>query len=152
MSLGAAIAGGIGAKVLYDLLSESEADHDDVLEEAYNELDAAKASETDLYPAHIHNRSGVNGAGHPRGELPNTSHVPDLLVKGFVDNNLAIEVETGSSLDQDAIDQLEDFATSGYTRILVVPDEALDDGARFVEESLEETVYVARPSDLPDFL
>lgn len=153
MSLGALIAGGIGLKLLHDALSESDADHDDVLEEAYHELNDAKSPGTELYPAHIQDRSGVDGAGHPKGELPNVTGVPDLLAKGFSDNNLVIEVETGDTLNSDAVAQLEDFATPGYTRVLVVPDDVLDDGARFVEESLNgERVFVSGPSDLPEFL
>jgi hypothetical protein len=152
MSLGTAIGAGIALKVLHDALSDTEASHDDVLEDAYHHAVEHTSPRANIYVDHIRDRDEVEATQNPKGVLPNTSHVPDLVVQDFETVNLIVEVETADTLDQDAVDQLDDFTTSGHRRILVVPDAALDDGAEFIDDSFDDDVYVAGPTDLEEFL
>jgi hypothetical protein len=132
MSLGGAIAGGIALKVLYDALSDSDADHNDVLENTYEAVARETTETTSIYVDHIDDR--VDADGNTRQATPGTNHHPDLVVSGFADRNLVVEVETADTLDASAKSQLQDFATQGYTRVLVVPDGTVDDGAKFLED------------------
>jgi hypothetical protein len=152
MSLGSAIVGGIALKMLHDALADTEADHDDVLEEAYHTVEGAAEPGTDVYVDHINDRTGVDADGTTHNEVPNTTRVPDLVAKGFLDTNLIVEVETATTLDADAVEQLDDFTTKGYTRALIVPEGAVEDGIHFVDEELEGEVYVTEPSSLPELL
>lgn len=152
MSLGAYIAGGIAVGALHKLLSDSDADHNDVLEDTFEAVERETAETTDVYVDHIDDR--VDADGNTREATPGTNHRPDLVVSGFADRNLVVEVETHDSLDGDAEDQLEDFKTQGYTRVLVVPDGVVDGGAKFLEgiDADTENVVVAEPDSVTNLL
>lgn len=145
------IGGSIAAAYILKKLTESEQDHDDVLRETYEVLNSAARADYNLYVDHI----DVDCDGNPREATPGDNHVPDLVLTSFVDNSLVVEVETNGSLDSEAFSQLEDFSKSGYTRVLVVPDDVVDDGAQFVEEYHDgdaEDIVVCGPSDITDLL
>lgn len=151
MSLGGVIAGGVALKVLYDALSDTDADHDEVLQDVYENVESEVAPRTSVFVDHL----DVAADGNPRAAKPGNEHIPDLAVSGFADRNLVVEVETGDTLDSTAISQLEDFATPGYTRVMVVPDVAVDDGTAFLKEWSSDAagkVVVCGPSDITDLL
>jgi len=151
MSTGLAIVGTIAAGYVLDQLSQSNKDHDDVLKDTYQAVSQAAAADSSLYVDHI----DVDAAGNPRSATPGTDHVPDLVLTGFADNSIVVEVETGDSLNGDALDQLEDFSKPGYTRALVVPDSVVDDGIQFIEEYTDAAtanIVVCGPSDTPKLL
>lgn len=152
MSLGGAIAGGIALKVLHDALSDSDADHDDVLERTFEAVERETTELTDIYVDHINDR--VDADGNTREATPGSDHIPDLVVSGFADRNLVVEVETDGSLDGDAGSQLADFSTSSYTRVLVVPEGVVEDGSQFLEgiDADTENVVVSEPSSVNDLL
>jgi len=151
MSTGLAIVGTIAAGYVLDRLSNSNKDHDEVLRDTYQAVSSAATAESSIYVDHI----DVDTAGNPRSAAPGTAHIPDLVLTGFEDNNIVVEVETGDSLNGDALDQLEDFSKPGYTRALVVPDSVVDDGIQFIEEYTDTAtanIVVCGPSDTPELL
>jgi hypothetical protein len=152
MSLGAYLAGGIALKVLHDALSDSDADHDDVLEDTYEAVARETTERTSLYVDHIGDR--VDADGNTYNATPGDDHIPDLVVSGFADQNLVIEVETAETLDNDAEAQLEDFRTPSYKRVLVVPEGTTDDGMQFLDDLGTDTdpIVVAEPSEVVDLL
>jgi len=152
MSLGAAIAGTLALGALHELLSDSDADHHDVLEDTYETVARETAETTSIYVDHIDDR--VDADGNTRTATPGSNHRPDLVVSGFADRNLVVEVETADTLDGDAESQLEDFKTQGYTRALVVPDGTVDGGTQFLDglDADTENVVVTEPSSVADLL
>lgn len=155
MSATAYIAGGLALGALHRLLRGSDDDHDDVLEATYHELREETDSSTNIAVAHIQSRSGVDANGHVRSATPGEDHEPDLVVESFVDNKLVVEVETGDTLDGEAMSQLEDFSTSGYTRVLVVPEGDVDAGETFLSgtgEAGRQPVAVCSPGGVTEFL
>jgi len=152
MSLGAYIAGGIALKALHEALSNSDADHDDVLERTFEAVERQTAETTDIYVDHINDR--VDADGNTREATPGSDHIPDLVVSGFADRNLVVEVETDGSLNGDAGSQLVDFSTSSYTRVLVVPEGVVEDGAQFLDgiDADTENVVVSDSSSITNLL
>lgn len=153
MSVGMVAAGGIALYGLHRLIRGSEKDHMNVLEDAYRSLDDATEKGT-LYLAH-QDEVDIDTDNHPKGELPDTDHVPDIIYTRFEGASLVVEVETGDTLDSDALAQLEDFSTPGYKRVLVVPDSAVEDGIQFLKETADgnrQEALVCGPSELPEAL
>ncbi|MBO4248392.1 hypothetical protein IL252_11260 [Halomicrobium sp. IBSBa] len=151
MSTGLAIVGTIAAGYVLDRLSKTNKDHDDVVEETFQAVSGAAHPNSSIYTDHI----DVDADGNPRSATPGTDHVPDLVLEGFEDNNIVVEVETGDSLDGDALEQLADFSEPGYTRTLVVPDSVVDDGVQLIDEFTESSsanIVVCGPSDTPELL
>ncbi|WP_338756525.1 hypothetical protein V9T20_12940 (plasmid) [Halobacterium salinarum] len=144
------VAGGLLAlKALDELLSETDADHNDVLRDAYEHVEQATTEKASIYVDHLN----VDADGNPRDATPGDDHVPDLVVSQYHGQSLVIEVETGDTLDGSAKSQLEDFKTPSYKRVLVVPDAAVSDGTAFLEEFQgDEQVVVCGPSDLAAYL
>lgn len=130
---GAAIGGAIGAAI-----GGSESDHKDVLRQTYYELDEATGDDARIYIDHI----DVDGsAGNPEGRISDVDMVPDIVVVQQYGANLIIEVETidGITGDQShAVDQLNDFQTQGFKRLLVASEAELDDVYAWVEEAEDE--------------
>lgn len=143
----AVVAVGYGA---LKLLGSSEVDHDDVVEESYTKLAQAAPHDATIYADHID--TGPN----PRGEIDGLSRIPDLVVKSGIANSLIVEVETAESLIEEAADaraQLVDFSTSGYRRVLVVPDdETAVEAARELVADIEGTVHLANPGTVEELL
>lgn len=150
-----AIAGAIG----YALLRDTSKDHDEVVGDVVDELEAEIPGDATIYADHV-DRELPN----PRGAFTNVAnepdHVPDVVVTSGLRNNIIIEVETGDAIEQngsEAKKQIDDFSIPGYRRALVVPDADFD--AVHVEEfeddldvELSGDVYVATPSGVPDLL
>lgn len=149
-----AIAGGLLALgALVKALSGTDANHDDVLEDAYDVVARETDETATIYVDHI----DVEADGNTREATPGNDHVPDLVVSRFADHGpsgLVIEVETDGTLDGDALDQLKDYTTPSYRRVLVVPDDVTEDGVQFLEESEVDDgrIAVAGPSDLSELL
>ena len=136
--------GGIAAVV--EIINHfTETDHDDVVEDAYEAVEKAVSGDASVYVAHVR-----EDEPSPKGVLDHTNKVPDILVHGGPGPNRIIEVETGDSLENravDAIAQLEAFQSPGYQRILVVPSGATEAGEELVAD-LDGTIRVATPSEL----
>lgn len=151
-----AAAGLLGLALLYDILGESEADHDDVVEQTADELASATPDDATVYADHLPKRDFPN----PESSNVGNDHIPDVVVTSGVAQNLVVEVETKSSLEDEseaAESQLEDFATPSYRRLLVVPDDAVDESvvSEFEEQLNEEvsgTVHVETPSTVASHL
>jgi len=150
MSAGLAIGASLATAYVLKKLSSTDRDHDDVLLDAYKEVRNEAATSSSIYTDHIN----VDSDGNTRSAKPGGDHHPDLVLTGFQDRNLVVEVETGDSLNGHLEDQLTDFRTNGYTRVLVVPDGVVDDGAAVLDEfdSEHDNVVVCGPSKLPDLL
>lgn len=150
----------VGAAGVGYLLSRTDKDHDDVVEETLDELEAVAPSDATLYADHV-----------DRDDIPNTrgafthldhdpDHYPDVVLKSGLENSLIVEVETGDAIENngsEAKSQIDDFAISGYRRVLVVPGADFD--AKHVNEfsddlddELSGNVYVATPSGVTDLL
>lgn len=147
------LAAAVGIGYLLKRLSETDADHNDVVEETYQVVDRETDESAKIYVDHIQDRSGIDAYDTTHNATPGSEHRPDLVVSRFEGHNLTIEVETGGTLDGDAREQLIDFAQGGFKRILVVPDGALDDGARFLEDFADgDDIAVCEPEELSQFL
>lgn len=150
----------IGAAGIGYLLSRSDKDHDDVVEETLEQLEDAAADDATIFADHV-----------DRDDIPNTrgafthlddepDHHPDVVVKSGIDNSLIVEVETGDALENnggEAKDQIDDFSISGYRRVLVVPGADFDskhvkEFSEDLDEQLSGNVYLATPSGVTDLL
>lgn len=147
-----AIAAVGGAIAVAKILS-SDADHDDVVSDTVGALEAEAPSDASIYA------DGVDGVPSPHGEVDGiVEHVPDVVVKSGVANNLIVEVETADSLEErdgDARSQLREFSTRGYRRVLVVPDGDGEQMAAFMEdvnERIDGTIHTATPEDVAELL
>jgi len=143
--LGLAVAG-----VGYALLSPSEQtyDHDELLEAAYNAVDAATDESVAI--------SSDHGVGNGKGirSIDGIEGVPDMAVTGFGVPNLLIEVETPDALADrtaDFIEQINGFQKQGYKRVLVVPSETTKAAAAVAEE-IDGDVTVSTPSGVAELL
>lgn len=135
-----------GAVKAYDYVTTST--HDRVLKKSFK---AAKRSTSDaatLYVDHI-----KDDVESPAGVVADINGVPDLIVHEPHGRSLIVEVETSESLQDQpghAVEQLEDFATRGFKRVLVVPDNGEDVANAFVEDhDLDGAVVVATPGEIP---
>jgi hypothetical protein len=147
------LAAAVGIGYLLKRLAETDADHDDVVEEAYQVVDRESGESASIYVDHIQDRHGVDATDTTHNAKPRDKHRPDLVVSRFAGQSLTIEVETDGTLDDDAREQLVDFAQEGYKRVLVVPDGALDDGVSFLEDFADgDDIAVCEPQDLTQFL
>lgn len=117
--------------------------HDNLLKDTFSEVDGYASANRTLLVDHI-DPSGSDG----RPPVINGSR-PDLELRDFANPNLIVEVETASTLDGDAKAQLEAFRKPSYTRVLVVPDGAIQDGERLVED-LPGDVIVTTPNGIAD--
>jgi len=141
-----------GAVAVSAWLLSGEPEHGDVVDATYDELASEVAASATVYADH------VDDAPNSEAEIDGVSHVPDVIVKSAVDNNLVIEVETEGGLEDDpqhALEQLNDFSTAGYRRLLVVPEAHAEAGEAFVEEygdELSGQYYLASPATVTEFL
>lgn len=150
-----AIAAGtaIGAKIL----SKSDKNHHDVVEDTYDAIEPQLPPDASIYADHLSHRDEVES---PHGVVDGLTHVPDVVVKSGISNSLLIEVETADSLAEnghDAKSQLEDFSKSGYRRVLVVQQgksdvEAVRAFLDEIEDDLDGKMHVANPETVPKLL
>ena len=137
----------VGATAAAVLLDRSP-EHNDVLANAYQTVARETDEAATVYVDHL----DVD-APNPRDAEPGDDKVPDLVVSQFEGRQLVVEVETEDSLNEDALVQLEDFATTGYTRALVVPEETTSKAAAFIRESrLQGEVSVTCSENISRFL
>lgn len=87
-----AVAGGV-LFAASELLGESEQDHNEVVEETYEELRAEVPRDATVYADHLSHRDIPN----PEGEVDGLTHVPDLVVKSGVASNLIIPLTQTTS-------------------------------------------------------
>lgn len=136
----AAVASGIGYK-LYERATTSK--HDRVLKKTYKTVSKNTSSEATIYAAHI----DVD-APDPKNVLA-IDGVPDLILQGFTEPNLVVEVETGKSLNGTTRAQLEGFRYQGFKTVLVVPSGDVDAAEGFLaEHDLDEFITLATPSGI----
>ena len=127
-----------------------------MVEQTADELASATAHDATVYADHLPNREFPN----PESSNVGNDHIPDVVVTSGLAQNLVVEVETKSSLDDEseaAESQLEDFARPVYRRVLVVPDDAVDESvvSEFEERLNEEvsgTIHVETPSTVASLL
>lgn len=138
------------------LLNRSEKDHDDVVEDTFDELAAAVPRDANVYADHLSHRGDVLNS---QGEVNGLTHIPDIVVKAGSVNSLLVEVETADSLKNEphkAREQLTDFSKSGYRRVLVISEKVDDDVVQnFVDETRNQIggeIYVATPSTVTNLL
>jgi hypothetical protein len=149
MSWPAVVAGLALGAILSD---SSPMDHHDTVEATYDELTDKTPSDASVYADHM------GAAPSPHGEIDGLSHVPDVVVKSGVAQNLFIEVETANSLADNASEarsQLRDFSTRGYRRLLVVPpsEEDTEAAKKFLGGAdFDGQVYLAVPTGASEFL
>jgi hypothetical protein len=147
------LAAVVGIGYLLNRLANTNANHDDVVEDVYNLVERKTGESANIYAAHIQDRAGVDLHDTTHNATPGTDHIPDIVVSRFAGQNLTIEVETGDSLDGEAREQLVDFAQPGYKRVLVVPDGVLDDGTAFLEDFADgDDIAACEPSKIGQFL
>ena len=86
---------------------------------------------------------------------------PDIIVTDPPTKNLIIEVETWKGIkddEQHCLDQLSEFRTSGYKRMLVVPEAEIEETIDWVAEHEASSdingpeLMVASPNRLEGFL
>jgi len=142
---GAAVGGLIGT-----ILGGSESDHNEVLRETYYGIDEATGEDARIYIDHI----GVDGdAGNPEGVISNVEMVPDIVVVQQHGANLVIEVETIDGIKDDpghVVQQLNEFQTQGFKRLVVASEAEYDDVLEWIEEAededlIEQEVTIATP-------
>ena len=146
----------VGAAVLLD----SDEDHHDVVQQTVDNLEPEMTEHGSLYADHLD-----GDYPNPRGAFTDTEngpeeHIPDVVVKSGVKNNLIIEVETGDSIEDNssaAKSQIEDFSVPSYRRVLVIPDADfnavhVDEFEEHLDEEIDGEFYVATPEGVVDLL
>lgn len=144
--IGGAIA--VGGKLIADALDEPP-EHDELLEDTYDAIEAAVDDELELPTDH-----GVGDDTDDTLSIDGIEGRPDLVLKGFEVRNTIIEVETADAIENrrgHVIEQIEGFRTNGYSRLLVVPDDAVEAAKELVEE-IGGTVHVRTPGGVVGFV
>ncbi len=130
---GAVVGGAIGA-----ILGGSESDHNEVLRTTYYELVEVTSDDAYIYIDHI----DVDGDdGNPESVIDDVDMVPDIVVVDQYGANLVIEVETIDGINDDpnhAVEQLNEFQTRGFKRLLVASQPEIDDVYAWVEQAEDE--------------
>lgn len=138
------------------LLSGSDPEHHDVVEETYESLEGATPNSATVYADHLPDRD----VPHPRNAVDGLTHIPDVVVKSGITNSLLVEVETATSLADsptEAKRQLADFSKQGYRRLLVVPegqenDDAVQKFVADIEGSIDGDIHLTAPSSVATYL
>lgn len=151
---GAVVGSAIGAA-----LSGHEEKHKAVLRESFYELEPQTSDRAKLYADHIDPDGAKEGS--PEGIVSGVDGRPDIVVLDPLTKNLIIEVETWEGIQNDqqhVLKQLEDFRARGYQRVMVVPEEEIEDVAQWVEQKEDvgtidgPELTVASPNRLENFL
>ncbi|WP_415380474.1 hypothetical protein [Halosimplex sp. TS25] len=138
----------VGGSALYDRYRTSL--HDRVVKQTFNTVDRHTDESASIYVDHVDDE--VDADGNAQGVL-DTAQVPDLIVEGFDNKNLIVEVDTAEALEDDLVDcaaQIRDFAMPGYKRVLVTDDTVV--GEKFVDEQGLDGVAVATSSSVRQYL
>lgn len=161
-TLGGIIAGPPGVVVgglAGAIIGGSETAHNEALRDAaYTIKDAADEHGT-LYVDHI--EPDGSEAGGTRKVLQELSMDPDLIFNSPVGySNLIIEVETMDAIKNNpghVLEQLDDFRVQGFRRVLVAPDDEIDDVSGWVEamrrdDEIAGTLNIAGPTDVGELI
>lgn len=160
-AVGAVVGGGPGAAlggVVGALLGSHEKKHNKALRQTVYNLQEATNGEPKFYVDHI-DPNGTAEEG-PRNRIKGLSMVPDLVMVAQNYPNLIVEVETVEAVQENQehiIDQLNDFQTSGFKRVLVVPEADLEDVKQWVEYqenggNLNSEVILSTPESIAGVL
>jgi hypothetical protein len=160
-ALGAAAGGPAGAVVgatVGGWLFGRESDHNDTLRKTYSAVKEATSDDAHLYVSHI----DPDGAAptSPQGVIDGVDGEPDIISIDSTSANLIVEVETMEAIAENgshALNQLQDYRTSGFKRVLVVPEEEIDAAIEWVEAhedqgALEGSLTVASPERIANVL
>ena len=137
-----------GAAVVGWLTSDSEPEHDELLEQTYDAVDAATDDSVAISAEH-----GV-GDGEGTRDIDEINGWPDMAVTGFGVSSLLIEVESADALAEkpgEVIEQVDGFRKSGYSRVIVVHSSVVDGAEELVAE-IDGTVHVTTPDGVVDLL
>lgn len=145
-AVGALISGGPGALAggaIGSLLGSREKKHNGALRETVYNLQKATDGEPRFYVDHI-DPDGAEERG-PRNLVDDLTMEPDLVMIGQRYPNLIIEVETVAAIRENpghVLDQLNDFRTQGFKRVLVVPEDDLNEVMEWLEyQERENNIY-----------
>lgn len=138
------VVSGIGYK-LYERVTTSK--HDRVLKKTYKTVSKHTSSEATIYADHI----DVD-APNPKNVLA-IDGVPDLILQGFTEPNLIVEVETEKSLNGTTRAQLKGFRYQGFKTVLVVPSGDVDAAEGFLDQhDLDKFTTLATPSGIANLI
>jgi len=120
---GATIGGAIGV-----YLGSQEQKHHETLRDTHSHLHEATERAATIYVDHIQ----PNGAkpGGTKGVITAVSGAPDIICIAHRYSNLIVEVETVEAIQNNpnhVIEQLNEFHTQGFKRVLVVPNSEVDE-------------------------
>lgn len=127
--VGATMGGAIGA-----LIGSSERKHNKALREAYYQIHDATDGEATYYVDHI-DPKGAESSG-TQNVIDGISGAPDIICIAQRYSNIVVEVETNEAIEDNSshvIQQLNDFQTKGFKRVLVVPKSEVEDFKEWCE-------------------
>lgn len=144
--VGATVGGLIGGPpgavvggVLGGAFGSQEEKHQELIRKThYNLLEQTSDSATH-HVDHI-NPDGAE-PGNTQNVLKGVNGKPDLIVTDPGNMNLIVEAETWKGIQDDpqhALSQLEDFRKQGYERLLVTPEEEIDEVVEWVKKHRDE--------------
>ena len=160
-ALGAAAGGPAGAVVgatIGGWLFGRESDHNDTLRKTFSAVKESTSDDAHLYVSHI-DPAGAESTS-PQGVIDGVNGEPDLISIDSTSANLIVEVETMKAIAENgshALDQLQDYRTSGFKRVLVVPEDEIEAAVEWVEAhedqgTLEGSITVASPERIANVL
>lgn len=160
-ALGAAAGGPAGAVVgatIGGWLFGRESDHNDTLRKTFSAVMEATSDDAHLYVSHID--PGGAEPTSPQGVIDGVNGEPDIISIDSTSANLIVEVETMEAIAENgshALGQLQDYRTSGFKRVLVVPEDEVEAAVEWVEAheergTLEGSITVASPKRLANVL
>jgi len=139
--LGAAVGGLIGGPpgalvggVVGGAFGSHEEKHQELIRQTHYTLVEQTSPNAKHYVDHIDPENSE--AGNTQNVLDGVSGKPDIIVTDPGNMNLVIEVETWEGIQNDpqhALEQLEDFRKRGYQRLLVAPEEEMDEIVGWVD-------------------
>lgn len=153
-ALGAAAGGPAGAVVgatVGGWLFGRESDHNDTLRKTFSAVEEATSDSAHLYVSHI-DPDGAETTS-PQGVIDDVEGEPDIISIDSTSANLIVEVETMKAIADNgdhALGQLNDYRTSGFKRVLVVPEDEIEAAVEWVERhedrgALKGSITVASP-------
>lgn len=165
---GAAVGGALGAAggpagavvgaAVGGWLFGQESDHDDTLRRTFSAVKEATSDGAHLYVSHI-DPDGADSTS-PQGVIDDVNGEPDLITIDSTTSNLIVEVETMKAIAENgnhALSQLQDYRTSGFKRVLVVPDDQVGAAVEWVKthedrSTLEGSITVSSPKRIGNAL
>jgi hypothetical protein len=152
--VGAAIGGVLGG-----IAGSYEEKHQKIIRETHYTLYEQTTDNAKHHVDHIDPDGAEEGS--PQNVLDGVSGRPDIIVTDPPTKNLVIEVETWKGICDDrahALKQFEDFRVRGYKRVLVVPEDDIEETVEWVDECESNgkiqgpELLVASPNRLKGFM